>query len=952
MSRSLPCCSLLLISFMIFGSAVAGVFDLEEVQVSPSPQETRFLEFKNTEKVLDFDVARTGPRAAILVKTQAGGCKVVFWDIGASRVAGEWNVPGEFGFRALAWHPLGTGLFLSGTRGAECVIARVDERGESRDLQVIYKSRQEIRRLVPGPRPYAVEFDPGTDEYRKAYRVFFGLKSPDGAWSIRSVTEKGARDYQVIGRKKWFTTFRDAEEQPSSLEAPSALPAAFHPAGHILLWEDGNRCFHQAQYGRDHWESMAKLDVCGGTVTATPNGMALIHWKQGVPGVAVVGDHGRKRDVQAAAFTFTSTPSSVADGKGIVGQIKKDGRETLAYVPIQVPLADVANAWMFAQASGDEALLTTKGGLLRDLPDDQLYSVYESEAYQCGAYDPSTPTRPYFVTTDVFWELLAAAYEGLFIIGERQQAIPAFRAFVEEAERFYTQAMPDSPWTAVFSTVAALNRGSRETESRGSRPERAAELELMRRATGTEVSPLLGKPLAYWDLKPRGHYASDEAMRNYFTAFKYLTKVAFDNLPVDDLRAMNPEAKSLGLAWIGAYEAFIPRSRSALLLRDDQLAVPPYTRHPFDTSRLFPLAWGFDNEVLLSTVYHGDWPESEQIKGPGGKRLVPSGLDVAAALGSGFADALLAGDRNRFPSLAKALDDLRARRPAGKAGAEAPGNLYDRWIDALAVQWADGVAPPDGARDRDLWNAKRLQTGLASWATLRHATVLVNERTSAECGEGAFEPILLTPPRGYVEPDPATFRSIADVFRSMEQMVGAWKISPGAQIQVEEGDAREALKEGIVRRLSETAAKAELFAKMAEKEIAREPLTGGDYEEILYVGRIAEHHFLVFKSLADKEFALSNPDPMPKIADVAGGENGVPLLMAGVGRPMEWNHIVPYFGRREIVKGSVYSYYEFTSETPMTDREWLEALPGRHHPDWVSPFVSGSEPACPPGNPF
>ena len=114
---------------------------------------------------------------------------------------------------------------------------------------------------------------------------------------------------------------------------------------------------------------------------------------------------------------------------------------------------------------------------------------------------------------------------------------------------------------------------------------------------------------------------------------------------------------------------------------------------------------------------------------------------------------------------------------------------------------------PAEAWTEELWLAKRLQTGLASWATLRHATVLVNERTAAECGEAAFEPIILTPPRGYVEPDPRTFDAIASLFRSMEDFVRSWNVSSEETIPADEGDAREALKEGIVRRLSETVGK-------------------------------------------------------------------------------------------------------------------------------------------------
>ena len=623
MSRRLLCCILVLVMATIHIEAVAGVFDLEETQVAPSPSEVKTLEFKDSEKILDFDVARNGPRTAVLLKSASGGCKVVFWEIHAPQAGREWIVPKEFNFRALAWHPLGTGFFLAGTQGAEHVIARVDDRGNSWNLQVIYKSRQEIRRLVAAPRPYALEFNPGTDEFTKAYRIFFGLKNPDGTYSVRSVTETGARDYQVVGKKKGFTTFKDADEQPGRLEAASALPLGFHPAGHILLWEDENRCFHQALYGRDHWESTTRIDLCGGTLTATPNGLGLIHWRQGTPGVTIVGDRGKRQDVQAAAFTFSSTPSSVPDGKGIVGQVKKGNRDILAYVPIQVPLADVANAWMFAEDRTDADLLANNGGLLRDLPQDQLYSVYESEAYECGGYSPSVPTRPYFVTTDIFWELLAAAYEGMFIVGERQQAIPAFWAFVEEARRYYSQTNPDSPWTSVFAVLSAMKKGSQAGSEQGKRAEINAELELIRKAEASVESPLLKEKIDYSELKPRGHYTSSETMSTYFKAFKYLTQLAWKELPIDDLRKMSPEVQARGTAWIGAYESFISPSRGPLVLRDDQVPVPPYTNHPLPLARIFPLSWGFDNEVLLSTVYHQDWPEPEQIKGPGGFRVTP-----------------------------------------------------------------------------------------------------------------------------------------------------------------------------------------------------------------------------------------------------------------------------------------------------------------------------------------
>jgi hypothetical protein len=341
---------------------------------------------------------------------------------------------------------------------------------------------------------------------------------------------------------------------------------------------------------------------------------------------------------------------------------------------------------------------------------------------------------------------------------------------------------------------------------------------------------------------------------------------------------------------------------------------------------------------------------------------------LAEALGSGYARSLLKTDLSAYSALGPVLDALQRRQPQGAAQPD----LYDAWIAALAVQWADDATFPGNAQDT-LWNVKRIQTGLASWATLRHATVLVNERTTAECGEGGFEAIVLRPPRGYVEPDPKTFEAIASLFDQMQQVVAKSANFTGNLPQDPTSDkAAQPLRDGIIRRLQATASKARLFEAMAEKELKNQPLSDTDYDEILHVGAVAEHDFLVYNSLASADLALSTPNPMMKIVDVAGGGE-VPYLEAAVGRPLEWDQVVPYFGRREIVKGSIYSYYEFSSSTPLTDLDWAgnsltpdaaaanpstagKPIPGKvavqPHPAWVSSFISRESLSCPAEPPF
>jgi hypothetical protein len=500
----------------------------------------------------------------------------------------------------------------------------------------------------------------------------------------------------------------------------------------------------------------------------------------------------------------------------------------------------------------------------------------------------------------------------------------------------------NSPWAGIFRALDQVGSKAHPDDP---------EAQRIMRAGGVEHSSLLNGDFNYGELKPRGHYTTDDQGQRYFKAFRYLTSVSSqfkELLPPAQLSSLPPAAQEHARTWIRTYLVFIAPSRAPSVWSGLPELAPAYARHPSPTPAIFPLAWGFDNEAMLSTVFHPEWPADEQITGSAGNRWLPSGLDVAAALGSPLAQTLLAPEIAKYPPLAKALDSLRARSPA--AGTPPPGNLYDRWIEALGTSWADTTGIP-GEPARELWDTKRLQTGLASWATLRHATVLVNERAVAECGEGGFEWIQLTPPRGYVEPAPGVFEAIAGLFDSAADAVKNSTALGVGKVPSENGDEQD-LRKGVLRRLGEAAANSRLFAGIARKEVKGEPLSADEYEQILHVGRAAEYHFLIFKGLANPQFALSNPDPMPKIADVAGGASGIPYLHSAVGAPLEWDQIVPFFGRREIVKGSVYSYYELQSPVPLSDNDWRARLAGAARPAWVVPFISNEILSCPAKDPY
>ena len=933
---------------------IKGIFDIPELEITPSPNSAQHFTFSNSEKIIDYDVSPAGMNVATLVVDKSGNNYIKFWQFGSREISDSLLLTKGLVAKAIVWHPNADALFVMGVKDAKNQIFSIRKSSKEWVCKSIYSTPNQLRRLIICPRPFITNSDDKTEKYYYTYRLFFGMDNGDKTYRIVSITENGKKFYQVIGPAKTFTKANNegpetremesesdtssvmpeliSRNQPSKMKSDWALPSAFHPGGHQLIWEDRNNNFYCANYDSRYWEKSKPMDIVinkHGTITPTPNGLGLIHWQNDKPGIGIYLLASKKEEIQLQNYRFIFTPSSTPDGKGIIGLTLSDNRYTLNYLPVEVPMADVINAWMYASSNNEIDLFQKNLGLFRPNQDDQLYKLYETENYYCGDYDRNTPTRPYLVTTDIFWELFGAAYQGIFIVKERDVAIPNFLKFIAAANNYTKQSIIKSVWTDVFSVLQKFISGDSQTpEVKRIQDERDC------------ISGITNKEYAYSDLKPRGHYTSSPEMENYFKAFCYFTTICkSDQEAIKELNLLPKEVKVYAEKWIESYGGFISPSQSPLVWENMKVPIPKYCLYPQNDLTIFPLSWGFDNEVLYSTVYHEKVPTDFQIPG----RMLPSGLDLATVLGNGFAEKLLESDYAKYPNLHKVIANLKKNYEENNKYSNKKDNLYSSWMDAIAVQWADTVKSINGLKDRNIWQTKRLQTGLATWATLRHATVLVNERTAAECGEGGFEEILMRAPRGYVEPDPYTFAAIAELFETAIQYVSKSIADKPDLNDIYESDraAKISLYDGIIGRLKEVAKEARSFQSMAEKEKRGEVLSNEDNTEILFIARVAEHNFLVFNSLSNKDYALSNPDPIAKIADIAGGGDlHLPYLMAAVGNTMEWNHIVPFYGRHEIVKGSVYSYYEFESKQILNDKEWQKKVTNQKFLPWINPFIT------------
>jgi hypothetical protein len=212
---------------------------------------------------------------------------VTLWRISTGKTERLWNVPAGFRAESPAWHPMARSLFLPGRRANASVIIRLRRTAAGWQPKIIFRGRKPLRRLVASPRP----FTKGQDNSRPFYRLFFAVERPGRTCLIASVSGQGKSHSELTWTRKTPAAPEVTPPVPypvQQIEAASALPMAFHPAGHLFLWEGSKRCFQVAHYEISNWgKSVPLLDgkLCGGSVTPTPNGIGLLRWRAGMHGV-------------------------------------------------------------------------------------------------------------------------------------------------------------------------------------------------------------------------------------------------------------------------------------------------------------------------------------------------------------------------------------------------------------------------------------------------------------------------------------------------------------------------------------------------------------------------------------------------------------------------------------------------------------------------------------------
>jgi len=291
--------------------------------------------------------------------------------------------------------------------------------------------------------------------------------------------------------------------------------------------------------------------------------------------------------------------------------------------------------------------------------------------------------------------------------------------------------------------------------------------------------------------------------------------------------------------------------------------------------------------------------------GSGDLRTMPTGLDVAAVLGSSAADSLLeATGEFGFPGYADTLAALRSR-VGSLSPEERRATLYSAWLGVLSM-YVDELETgwPVFMLERE-WDLARLGTLLASWAALRHDTILyVKQSYTAQVI--SVPPSRMQPSAGFVEPLP-------DLYHELAGMLGMLR---------GELDSLGMLDDTLAARLDSAEAFAVELRDISIRELEGQPLTD---EQVGLLGSLPVALLAIIDGQGDPETGSETS----LIADVHTDQNTGEVLEVASG-PLDLMLVVftRPDGLLEAAAGPVLSYYEFTAPMSgrMTDEEWREVI--------------------------
>lgn len=607
--------------------------------------------------------------------------------------------------------------------------------------------------------------------------------------------------------------------------------------------------------------------------------------------------------------------------------------------------------------------LSNNGFVVVPTKRDQLFHIYENNDY-LGV--------PSFITVDavlqlyhLYFDMTLRNIESKYLSSKLEILIDRL---INELLALQGETQNENIHDAVNFSLAYLGisqyfiKGG-DTEIHGSYKETALqEIENCKNHVGWQESELFQRMFDYSQFVPRGHYTRSEELKRYFMAMMWLGNAGIEVenernllssiLLTDVLYTKTYQNQTLFNLWNDIYEPTV----FYVGLSDD--TGPIEIKQAMD--ELFPsvtMIEQYDNpEKLMSMANklpsekisgHGDWGRQKKQFRLMGQRFIPdsyifhrltsderkkpNSLEIMAGFGNRKAYELMMTDYKAswemypsYPDTLKLIIDENNNRTEK----DWRKNLYYHWLYNLkALYEIKNNSDLQFFMNTDGWDVKTLNTALASWAELRHNTIIYAKQSlAAECGGGdEIKAWIPEPPKGYVEPNTEFYNRMLSLMN----------------FTIEGLTSRKMLDYEVKYTCNEFIDLLTFLKSISEKENKKENLSLEEYDQIQKIGSLLDN--LTLRVLSDEAYEwwqVEGPDKnMPVIADVHTADDMA--LEVGVGKAHEIYVIVEIEGKLKLTRGAIFSFYEFywPSSNRLTDEQWQEMLQkgkAPEQPAWIN----------------
>lgn len=494
-----------------------------------------------------------------------------------------------------------------------------------------------------------------------------------------------------------------------------------------------------------------------------------------------------------------------------------------------------------------------------------------------------------------------------------------------------------------------------------------AELAKIKAERLTDSAIFPSRKFDYSQFKVRGHYTNSPALTRYFKAMSWIGLITFDTQTIENRKQIalcceiltsnqrisnlyndiyritsfftgesdGPNFYQLAARWNKEFKNTLSYS----VYNDQQMQ--QIIKKLFLESKSRIQTFYADPKMNKQTVvgfmgqrYVADSHIFSSLLEKLGERYLPGGLDLFAALENQTAYNILKNETETFTNYPHYDQAFQAgQQVCTKIGESSNDPLFNQWLRLLKVYSNSEEKGVPSILKTPHWKKKKLNSALASWAELKHDTILYGKQIAAECGGGDEPPKVY----GYIDPELSFYKMLRQTIVSMDH-----DLNKLGAVGIHDLD-----------RILELI---DFFILVSEKELNQIPLSSQENEQIRVIGGLLEACTITALDANMRwwEITSESAKNMAVVADIFSywGQ----YQIEAVGYADDLYVIIPVNGQLYLMRGSIFSYYEFLHGQRLTDSEWYQLLKNfklEKRSKWWQQYLDGKKEEIPvPADPY